>query len=61
MVEHNFNEYQSKPGLTSDGKKWWQNCYICDKQINFLKAHSESWRQIGQYVRHMKCSPTPLK
>ena len=61
MAEHNFNEAQSKPGYTADGKKWYQNCYICNKQIDFFKAPKESWRSVGQYVRHMKCLPPPLK
>lgn len=60
MAEHNFNEAQSKPGLTADGVKWYQNCFICNKQINFLKAPKESYRIVGQYVRHMKCLPPPL-
>jgi len=61
MAEHNFNEAQSKPGFTADGVKWYQNCYVCNKQINFLKAPKESYRTIGQYVRHMKCTPPPFK
>lgn len=61
MAEHNFNDAQSKPGLTATGEKWYQNCYICNKQINFFKAPKESYRNIGPYVRHMKCLPPPLK
>lgn len=61
MAEHNFNEAQSKPGLTATGEKWYQNCYVCNKQINFFKVYRETWMQIGQYVRHTKCDPPPLK
>lgn len=61
MVEHNFNDAQSKPGLTADGLKWYQNCYVCNKQINFLKAAKESWITIDKYVRHRKCYPPPIK
>ena len=60
MAEHNFTEAQSKPGLTAGGVKWYQNCYVCNKQINFIKAYRESWKAIGQYVRHTKCYPKPL-
>jgi len=60
MTEYNFTEGQSKPVLTADGKKWCQNCYICNKQIDFIKAGRESWKTIGQYVRHSKCDPPPL-
>lgn len=60
MAEHNFNDAQSKPGLTADGVKWYQSCYVCNKQINFLKAYKETWISIGQYVRHTKCTPKPL-
>jgi len=60
MADYNFTEAQSKPGYTVDGVKWYQNCYVCNKQINFLKAPKESWITIGQYVRHMKCTPKPL-
>ncbi len=60
MTEHNFNEAQSKPILNADGVKWCQNCYVCNKQINFLKAQKESYRSVGQYVRHMKCYPPSL-
>jgi hypothetical protein len=61
MAEHNFTKAQSEPVFTADGQLWCLNCYICDKQINFLKAPSESYRKVGQYVRHMKCYPPPLK
>ncbi|MGH7974886.1 MAG: hypothetical protein ACREBR_05125 [bacterium] len=61
MADNQFNDAQSKPGLTADGVKWYQNCYVCNKQINFFKAPKESWRSVGQYVRHMKCYPPPLK
>jgi hypothetical protein len=61
MAEHNFTKAQTEPILTADGKRWCLNCYICNKQIDFFKAPRESWKQIGQYVRHAKCSPPPLK
>jgi hypothetical protein len=60
MVEYNFNEAQSKPGLTADGQKWYQSCMYCNKQINFLKTNKETLRFVGQYVRHRKCDPPPL-
>jgi len=61
MAKYNFTEAQSKPGLTADGKKWYQNCYVCNKQINFLTAGKESWLSVTPYVRHKKCDPTVLK
>jgi len=60
MVEYNFTPAQSKPGYNADGVKWFQQCFICNKQINFLKDYKESYRSVGQYVRHVKCSPPPL-
>jgi hypothetical protein len=56
-----FTEGQSKPVLTADGKKWVQNCMYCGKQVNFLKASKESWLSVGQYVRHKKCYPPPIR
>ncbi len=60
MAKYNFNEAQSKLVFTAEGIKWYQSCMYCNKQINFLKAPKESYRTIGQYVRHMKCDPPPL-
>jgi len=57
----NFTEGQSKPVLTAEGKKWCQNCYVCNKQINFVKAPKESWVSVAPYVRHRKCYPPPIK
>ena len=49
-------------GLTADGEKWWQICYICKKQINFLKDPSASkWLRVGDLIRHKKCRPAPAK
>jgi hypothetical protein len=62
MAEHNFTKGQSQAGLTLDGRKWYQNCYICNKQINFIKDPSgNKWIRIDKYVRHRKCLPPPIK
>ena len=59
-----LNEYQLKPVMTSEGKPWVQRCFVCDKQVNFLKLSSEAYirlhdvkRSDGVYdlVRHRKC------
>ena len=58
-----FSKYQLEPAFTADGKiKWWQLCYVCSGQINFIKAVRFSWVSIGNgMVRHKKCNPPPLK
>ena len=56
-----FTKAQSEPILTVEGKKWCQLCFICNKQINFLKASKESYVVVGQYVRHKRCRPEPIK
>jgi hypothetical protein len=61
MAQYNFTDGQSKPGFTADGIKWYQQCFVCNKQINFIKDYRESWMSVGQYVRHKKCAPTTLK
>lgn len=61
MTKYNFSEGQSRPVLTSDGRKWCQLCLYCSKQIDFLKASKESYIVIGEYVRHKKCLPPPMR
>lgn len=61
MAQYNFTDGQSKPGLTADGIKWYQSCYVCNKQINFLRDTRGSWMSVEPYVRHIKCDPTALK
>lgn len=57
-----FTKGQSEPVLTPDGKPWCQNCYVCNKQINFLKQVAGiEYLHIGQYVRHKKCKPESMK
>jgi hypothetical protein len=57
-----FTAAQSKPVLTAEGKPWCQNCYVCDKQINFLKQTAGvEYLHVGQYVRHKKCYPPAAK
>lgn len=53
----NFNEYQLKPVLTSDGRPWVQRCYVCDRSINFLKLPAYLRIKVGELVRHRKCFP----
>lgn len=60
MAKYNFTEAQSKPGLTVEGAKWYQNCYVCNKQIDFLKVSKESWLSVDPYVRHKKCDPPSM-
>jgi hypothetical protein len=57
----NLNDAQKKPVLTADGVKWVQNCLYCNKQVNFLKDPKPSWISVGDYVRHKKCYPPPIK
>lgn len=62
MIGHNFNKAQSEPVLTQDGVKWVQNCFICNRQINFLKdPQGLKWIRVPPYVRHRKCLPPPIK
>lgn len=43
-------------GLTSDGRAWYQLCYVCRKQIDFLKTPKNQWLSVGQgLIRHAKC------
>lgn len=58
MKNYNFTKAQSEPVLTADGKPWCLNCFVCDKQINFLKTTAGiEYLRIGQYVRHKRCYP----
>lgn len=52
-----LNEYQQKPVLTSEGKPWTQRCYVCDKNINFIKEPACKRVKVGDLVRHKKCYP----
>lgn len=53
-----FTEAQLKPVLTADGRKWCQNCYVCNKQIDFLKQTAGvEYLNVSPYVRHKKCYP----
>ena len=62
MAKFVFTEAQSKPGFTADGVKWYQQCMWCGKQINFIKMKAGAeWLQVGQYVRHKRCLPPPIK
>ena len=56
-----LNEFQKKPVYTADKVKWTQNCLYCNGQINFLKSSKESYVIVGEFVRHRKCYPPPIK
>lgn len=53
------SKWQLEPALTSTGEKWWELCYYCGKQINFVKDSVSSWKRIGgitsKLVRHTRC------
>lgn len=44
-----------KPTLTADGRKWVQRCFICAKQVDFLKTMPAQRVAVGELVRHAKC------
>lgn len=53
-----LNKYQQEPVMTSDGRRWAQNCYVCDRQIDFIKDPSGfKWVRVDKLVRHRKCYP----
>jgi hypothetical protein len=55
-------DYTKTPGLNSEGKPWWQLCYVCRKQIDFIKTPRHKWLGIGNgMVRHKKCDPNTYK
>lgn len=55
-------DYTLTPGLTADGKPWWQLCYVCRKQVDFIKGPKNSWLGIGNgMIRHKKCNPNDYK
>jgi len=60
-----LSKWQLEPALSDKGEKWWQLCYYCGKQINFIKDSVGSWRRIGgidsKLVRHKKCYPQEAK
>lgn len=57
-----LNEYQKKPVTTPDGKRWAQNCLICDRQIDFIKDPSGyKWLRVDTLVRHRKCLPPYIR
>lgn len=59
----NKDKWQLEPGLTTDGRPFWQLCYYCGKQINFIKNSKSSWKRLGgvgsKLVRHSKCYSEP--
>jgi hypothetical protein len=60
------SKWQLEPALTIDGQPFWQLCYYCGKQINFIKDSKSKWKRVGgidsKLVRHTKCyDPKPLK
>ena len=58
MANREFTKAQAEPVLTVAGEKWCQNCFVCNKQINFFKTTAGiEYLHIGQYVRHKKCYP----
>ena len=56
-----LNEFQRKPALTADGRKWCQRCYLCNKAVNFLKTVPQQRVIVGNLVRHEKCRPEPIR
>ncbi len=56
-LKQKLNEYQLKPVLTADGRQWAQRCYVCDRQVNYIKDASVSYVRVGDLVRHKKCFP----
>jgi hypothetical protein len=59
----NKDPRQLAPALTTDGREWWELCYYCGKQINFIKDSQSSWKRLGgidsKLVRHTKCYSEP--
>lgn len=54
-----FSKWQLEPAFHPDTKeKWYQNCYVCNGQINFIKDPKHTYIVIvGGLVRHKKCNP----
>lgn len=53
-----LSPHQREPVRTSDGRLWAQSCYVCAKQIDFLKDPSGfKWLRVVELVRHRKCYP----
>lgn len=53
-----LSELQKLPIRTADGRLWAQNCYVCNRQIDFLKDPSAyKWIRVDTLVRHRKCYP----
>lgn len=53
-----LTQYQTAPVMTADGRRWAQGCYVCAKQIDFLKDPSGyKWVRVDTLVRHRKCYP----
>lgn len=49
---------QLEPVLTADGRRWAQNCYCCNRQVDFLKDRlGIKWLRVDTLVRHRKCFP----
>lgn len=53
--------YKLAPCKTADGKAWTQRCYVCGKSVNFLKDPKGSWVKLDPVVRHINCTPPPLR
>lgn len=50
-----LNEYQLKPVLTANGRRGCQSCFVCSKQIDFLKTPQHMRVIVGALVRHKRC------
>ena len=62
-MNNNLNDpFVKKPTLTSEGLPWTQRCFICLKPVNFLKdSRAFGWIRVGEFVRHRKCYPEPMR
>ena len=64
-MNNEHSKWQLQPALNDKGIKWWQLCYYCSGQINFIKDSVNSWRALGgigsNLVRHKRCYPPPIK
>jgi len=58
------SKWQLEPALTDKKEPWWELCYYCSKQINFVKDSKGSWKRIGgvgsKLVRHTRCYSTEI-
>lgn len=62
-MNDNLNDpYVKEPTLTSDHRPWTQRCLVCLKPVNFINdPRGLTWLRVGQYVRHIKCYPKPVR